>query len=359
VIRVNVALMTVMILCGELFAQLVFDDGGEHVLNGIVTDSVEVSNQSLLTVQAERIQQLVIDNAQVDYLSGVMDKDYPGVELSNSAMFNLFDGQLAELRLMDSEINIHQGSVLLIDASGMSTIRMVGGIVTDEHSEFVDVLLRDQSRFFMDGGRVVAREVAIEGHNSSDSVITDGLIIGCTEDLTTSTAVVLTEDASFTLPGGEIQCWSDGVTGVSVAGNAAFVMTGGKISARGDHQHIGIEATGHGKATLQGGEIFIEDLNVEIDGPRGHIVAHDESSIVVRGSDFTRPLGPIEDLAGLVRGRLADGTHFQWEFVRDPTARIVLVPEPSPLALLPIGAVTLLWCRKSRRKYDWPQSRPG
>jgi hypothetical protein len=47
-------------------------------------------------------------------------------------------------------------------------------------------------------------------------------------------------------------------------------------------------------------------------------------------------------LSGTITGELADGSPIEWNFLRDPTATIVLVPEASSGVMILVSAIILI-----------------
>jgi hypothetical protein len=70
----------------------------------------------------------------------------------------------------------------------------------------------------------------------------------------------------------------------------------------------------------------------------GDLLAHGDSFVLIRGTDFNYPLGDLAATAGEITGTLEDGTALALHFERDPGATIRLVPEPGAL-----GAILTAW----------------
>ena len=64
-------------------------------------------------------------------------------------------------------------------------------------------------------------------------------------------------------------------------------------------------------------------------GARNHIVALDNSTITIDGSGFNFPLSALDPLSGNLTGFLSDGSSIDWQFSRDASAQIFVVPEPN------------------------------
>ena len=73
-----------------------------------------------------------------------------------------------------------------------------------------------------------------------------------------------------------------------------------------------------------------------------HIIAEDNSSVEIHGTDFNLPFGAITPLSGAVSGTLTDGTEFEWTFRRNEAATILLVPEPSSTVGMCLAAIFVI-----------------
>ena len=77
------------------------------------------------------------------------------------------------------------------------------------------------------------------------------------------------------------------------------MQIGGQVrSGSSGPQSLGIMANDDSTATISGGE-FINRVD---------LVANDRSSIVLIGSTFNYPFGPISDTSGTITGTLSDGS---------------------------------------------------
>ena len=76
-------------------------------------------------------------------------------------------------------------------------------------------------------------------------------------------------------------------------------------------------------------------------GARNHIVALDNSTITIDGSGFNFPLGALDPLSGNLTGFLSDGSSIDWQFSRDASAQIFVVPEPTSATLCLLGTIAL------------------
>jgi len=72
----------------------------------------------------------------------------------------------------------------------------------------------------------------------------------------------------------------------------------------------------------------------------------DSNVIYIAGGPFSYPYGRIPDPSGRLQGVLANGDPINALFETYEQASIVLVPEPSSLLLLGLGAATLLWLHR-------------
>jgi hypothetical protein len=82
-----------------------------------------------------------------------------------------------------------------------------------------------------------------------------------------------------------------------------------------------------------------------------HLNSLDQATINVYGTGFNHPYGPLVDLEGTLTGQLDDGSAIEWRFVRDSTARIVLIPEPTSVVLLAF-AIASWTATTARRRTD-------
>ena len=74
-------------------------------------------------------------------------------------------------------------------------------------------------------------------------------------------------------------------------------------------------------------------------GARNHIVALDNSTKTIDGSGFNFPLGALDPLSGNLTGFLSDGSSIDWQFSRDASAQIFVVPEPTSATLCLLGTI--------------------
>ena len=124
---------------------------------------------------------------------------------------------------------------------------------------------------------------------------------------------------------------------------SAIEVVGGTFEMNGfdSRSRILFDATGDATIRVSGGDFLV-------DGPFLGLHATQQAEIVVAGSEFNYPMfEAIQDLDGVIAGKLADGTAIEWSFSRDATANIILVPEPSSLA--GVFILMLLGCRSLRR----------
>ncbi len=123
------------------------------------------------------------------------------------------------------------------------------------------------------------------------------------------------------------------ITGfVSVDTAYPFVMSGGTIKGHlGGDQDLtisggiiesGISASDFATHNIRGGTIL------------GGVLAIDSTTIIFHGGSFNFPLGPIGADSGHLTGILADGSPISVDFGKGSFSNIILVPEPSTVALL-------------------------
>lgn len=111
---------------------------------------------------------------------------------------------------------------------------------------------------------------------------------------------------------------------------------------------ISLRANNNSQVTIFGGEI-VWNLKAKADsrislygGSIGNILtAEDTSIITVYGSNFNYGPGEIPDRTGTLTGILSNGDPINNDFYISTNASIVLVPEPSTLLLVVLGAVLI------------------
>ncbi len=170
--------------------------------------------------------------------------------------------------------------------------------------------------------------------------------------------VLATDGAAVLTTGGAI----DALTGIF---SANIVLAGGTVTsaASRDEALIGVNkpTTVSGLVGLETGEIRVfggtvstvlvanESSSIAVHGGtiEADLEAFDTGSITVFGLDFRIDGTPVEPgeiaaLSGVLTGELDSSEPIDTAFVRDPTARIELVPEPSAAGLLAAALAALL-----------------
>lgn len=133
------------------------------------------------------------------------------------------------------------------------------------------------------------------------------------------------------------------------------------------HDRSRITMTGGGAGNLiAGDESLIRISGGDLNDNRGFpgeitLLAENAATIVVRGSEFNYPRGPISENLGLLSGRLASGESILATFEIRDSGTILLVPEPSSImlavalasaaAILQPGLAALRTCRTARGKH--------
>jgi hypothetical protein len=143
---------------------------------------------------------------------------------------------------------------------------------------------------------------------------------------------------SGTITGGNIN--GSGIIYAVELGGGRFTMNGGQVSPGGGGIAIQVNTSGLAEifgGTISSGSPFFAAIsggggraNIfggNIDGP---LRADSPGSLImVAGTSFNFPFGPISATSGTLTGTLLDGTPINAEFHRGNSAQIVLVPEPA------------------------------
>jgi PEP-CTERM motif len=130
---------------------------------------------------------------------------------------------------------------------------------------------------------------------------------------------------------------AEGSSHVSILGGSIFTDGSGLRS-----NTYGIDALGNSQVSISGGTITVANNG----GATLAINAADSSQVKIFGNNFNFPLGAIVPLSGTLTGTLPNGGIINWAFSRASTASITLVPEPSTITLLALGAVGLAAMRR-------------
>lgn len=454
---ITVLLLTLSVRAAT--AQLVFDDGGQHVLQGDVGSvDVFVGNESQLQVEAiSGYPTIDVDNGGVEVDGGIVNRirlnngqafvnGFVGIHAADKGVLQTIEAQgssAIEIR-GDAEgikfgpyppldanptgVTLDDTSILRIDGglvSGRTAIEASGSSVTTFTNGFAEnnpfdfgigpaVILRDNASFHFSGGELRAAKVTVEMHGASRFEMTGGTLWSESPDEGQS-AITLYDDSQAVLSGGETRIRNELIFHkpfpnlFDVRNNAMLTVNSGRyvcdvnitptcIAGRDDanliinegdfRYHVDlfppdpdadefslINVGGHSKTQVNGGEhiaqvtldnhfydatavvrvaLTQEDAMLEIRGgdfdvrfvdanqqlPVQHIEATDRSSVTLYGR-FNYPSGAIGDLSGTITGTLADGSPIEWNFLREPTATIVVVPEASSGAMALVASLIL------------------
>jgi PEP-CTERM motif-containing protein len=119
--------------------------------------------------------------------------------------------------------------------------------------------------------------------------------------------------------GGEVE------DGTVASDSAAINVLGGS--------YWSLVAVGNGVITVRGGTMAVE--------PDYEIFTSGSGVIIFHGTEFNFPYGVITDATGVLTGVLSSGDPIAAEFIQHENGKILLVPEPSTLAMmlaaLPLG----------------------
>ena len=213
----------------------------------------------------------------------------------------------------DGRLNIYDGSIgHVLSVNDRSQVNVSGGSINDF------VVVSDNSRINISGG-AIAYEFYAE--NSSQATISDGSI---------GDYLVATDSSYIDISGGSIDNY------LRALESSQVTISGGSIGqylwAEGSQVEVfGGAVGGELRATWSPG-IIIYGLDFAVDGQP---IGYDELSSIF-GTDYRDE--PFRHLTGtLASGELIDN-----DFRIGHNAQIILVPEPSTLLLLGLGAVILI-----------------
>jgi len=151
------------------------------------------------------------------------------------------------------------------------------------------------------------------------------------------------EDSLFDIVGGVLvyDCLSYGNSEVSFSGgligNGLYAFDNSKISLRGGENYGSMRAYGNSQVTFSGGVIG------------NYIAVNENSQITISGSNFAindTPVGfgqyfAADFASGHITGILQNGDTLSNNFNITYDASIILIPEPTTLALLGLGGLAL------------------
>jgi hypothetical protein len=463
-------------LANGLRAEVVIDDGGDHLLAGDVTGPVYVRNQSTLTVNADNVDgSIFADDSTIEFLSGDFGPFWrEAFVLSNGSVLNSSAGTALYYSIVDSEANFFAGlgidGAYGIDADGNSIVRLIEGGVWNAATG-ARIRFRGNSQLLVSPS-VVINDVVIIGEGSSQGSVVDttisSLILRGSSSFNISHSTIVEaeqddnwgegylrmyDDARFQMTDGTLQqsqqSWPAVITDqrsqavfhnvtshfgaefwyggsfflakgessvqlksgeyelrgrndafstnafAAVEDNASVAVDGGTYRISGEAGYAGdrkvqfdiFEISGTSKLAVSGGTFesrtytpeempswsprilfargnsnaVISGGNFEValvprppNNVRDYLICHleaiDASTITLIGSGFNYPLGPITDVEGTITGFLKDGSPIDWNFRRDSAANIVLVPEPSAIALCGLGWLLAIGGRRCSHK---------
>jgi hypothetical protein len=158
-------------------------------------------------------------------------------------------------------------------------------------------------------------------------------------------------NAELLIEGGAITVETEGDlggTGIALSDDATLKMRGGLLRV-GDEPNSGFPwgmiLSGHARAEISGGQLVTTGL-----GPVDLFLGGN-SQVTLVGSDFNFPRDEPLPESGTITGILQDGTPFSYCFIRrDPTATILLVPEPQGVALACCALLVVAWTAGLRQR---------
>ena len=298
-----------------------FNDGGYHVIDYTIDDWVYVDYQ---TPQA---------STQIGLIYG--GRITGNLNAYGSSQVILFGGTIGrELYALDnSQMIIYEGSIdYAVRAYGNSNVTIWGGLIGD------DLWVQENSRANLLNGTINDN---LWAKDNSYVSISGGEIVSW---------LFAGESTQVDVSGGSIDKWlcandSSQVTisGGSIGGDL-WVRDDSHINISGGSIGNDIQTWGNGEVAISGGE-FLGDIYA------GYYFTNNSYSGVVKfeGTDFTIngiSIGYGQYFAtdyatGILRGVLVNGDRLNNRFYIYDNASIILVPEPTAIALLGLGVVAM------------------
>jgi hypothetical protein len=220
--------------------------------------------------------------------------------------------------------NLSSSDVPPVVARGGAQLAVTGTVIANSGNDEPALLAMEDAAVTLIGGRLSAQSAGVDGSKPragirllgmSRLILHSGQIDESGSGHNLDRAAILAEDHSQ----------------VEMYGGSALVNGSGGLSDR-----TGVLARGNSRISIFGGSILAGGTG---DGARHELQALDNATIMVYGSGFNFPFGPISALSGTLTGNLRNGNPIHWSFTRGAGAEIVLaVPEPVAGLLMMLGA---------------------
>jgi len=303
-ITCNIVGLAVALLAQSAHASVLFNDGQSHSVNGTIQNDILVQNKTTVSVNTKGWIRAV--TGSVNILAARV-QDTSKLTVAGGSVTSSTSGP---------------GNSTGATASNSSTISLLDGKIQSTTSG-------------------PGNSLGVSLANTSKLSISGGYISSSTSEGATTTGVRAADSATITMTDGQILATtSPGLAyGVMLFGNSTFEMSGGQLRPFGAHQSTyGIVANDNAFVRLTGGNV--ETLSEYIAG-NIDLVFNGSSRLEIVGRNFNYPSGLIAARSGTITGILADNQPFAYVFQRSSSATITLVPEPSAIILLTVGAVLL------------------
>ena len=361
-------------------AEIRFDDGNVHTLDGEVSDVVAVAGGTQLTYSGQRTyspsdgpgihvedgSRLIVDDGSLacrvrdfnEICSPGVTATASFVEVRSGSILQTAgeNGGSAGVSLNGSDLEVTGGSIEGDTAirGADATIRLHDGLVSGSGERSAGIRL-SSSHFEMTGGKVRAggsdSAAAIVLTDSSGEISGGQAFAGSGYEAD----AIFMRGGSLTVTGGQFQVnagflysyaietmgsaqvrimggeWSTnaGPSALLFQGSTTAWLSGADISAKDNTGIAAVVAAvtvkEDAQLTLAGGT-----LSAQFNGPTFDLVVLDRGIVDIVGSEFNLPVNePVDVLEGVVTGVWPDGTPMELEFRRTEMATIRLVTEPT------------------------------
>ena len=222
---------------------------------------------------------------------------------------------------------VDPADVSAVEAHHTCVVNMTGGIIRGNLQAYDASVLNVSGGSF--GLSVVARD-------SSTAYLTGG----------NSEVVSALDSSTMNISGGDFEF-------VWASGESMLTVSAGKFSSLNcEHTSTAIISGGTFDSVAARGPSILMISGGMIDEISAGIHPVPSTCVVtVRGDGFNYPSGEIPETSGTLTGMLASGEPINAGFEILDGASIVLVPEPSSLAMLSAAVVVLLTCAWRKRRF--------